>query len=498
MSAKNETWQVMCADGTFETDLAGLKEWVAEGHILPTDKVRKGNLRWIEAGRAPVLREAFYTSSAGPGQSASAVVAVSDAVPVSAALPPPPAGIRNAGFAEESFQANAVAEHPEQSYQEQSYEAFDSFVETRALHASDCYYHVGAPPKYICGSCATTFCADCPRFTSRIAICTLCGELCKPYEEVREKSVRRLERSAGFGFADFSKALSYPFKNLIGLACGAFFYALLQLGGMKGQLLASAILFGCISIVINKMVAGRSDSNFLPDLSSFSFWDDVAMPALLGLGVTIITIGPALLLGAALVLGVINSTRPSSPEEAKAQQGQLNSEDIDEVLADPEVRDSEGLRKKMEEVREEKMAAQASNSQVEAIRWLFGMPAMLIPLLLLALAWAVFYYPMALSIAGYTEDFWSVVNPLVGLDTIRRMGATYFKAFGMYLVIQFFGMVANLMAYVVLAPFEMPLLGNLPAHFVGAAVTFYTSLALACLLGLALFKSADKLGIATD
>jgi hypothetical protein len=105
---------------------------------------------------------------------------------------------------------------------------------------------------------------------------------------------------------------------------------------------------------------------------------------------------------------------------------------------------------------------------------------------------------MALSIAGYTEDFWSVVNPLVGLDTIRRMGATYFMAFGMYLVVQAAGSVMNIMAYWALAPFEMPYLGNLPAHFVVGAVTFYTSLVIACVLGLALYKSADKLGIATD
>lgn len=489
MSAKNETWQVMCATGTFETDLAGLKEWVAEGRILPSDKVRKGNLRWIEAGRAPVLREDFYPSSAWSGHGPSSV-AVSDSMPMSAVTAEP----QGTGFTEEGFAPDG-AEHYEQSY-----ESFDSFVESRALQSSDCYYHVGAEPKYICGSCATTFCAQCPRFASRIAICTLCGELCKPYEEVREKSVRRLERSAGFGFADFSRALFYPFKNLVGLVCGAFIYALLQLGGLKGQILASAILFGCISIVINKMVSGRSDSNFLPDMSSFSFWDDVAMPALLGLGVTIITIGPALLLGAALVLGIINSTKPSSPEEARAQaqQSQLDSEDLDEVLADPTVQGEDGLRKKMEEVRSEKMAEQAGNNQVEAVRWLFGLPALLIPVLMLALAWAVFYYPMALSIAGYTEDFWSVVNPLVGLDTIRRMGATYFKAFGMYLIIQFFGSLANILAYVVLAPFDLPFLGNLPAHFVGGAITFYTSLALACLLGLALYKSADRLGIVTE
>lgn len=487
MNAKNETWQVMCADGTFETDLEGLKEWVAEGRILATDKVRKGNLRWIEAGRAPVLRSSFQPAAAAWPMSASYGVAVSDPVPVETIA----AGPQSADFAEEGF-ADVPDGQPEAG--------FDSFVESRALHAKDCYFHVGVEPKYICGSCATTFCADCTRFTSRIPICSLCGELCKLYQEVREKSERRLQRNVSFGFVDFSTALSYPFKNLLGLLCGAFIYALLQLGGLKGQLFASAILFGCISIVINKMVMGRMDGNFLPDMSAFSFWDDVVMPIFMGLGVTIITIGPALLLALALIMGVISSVGPSrTATAAGVQQSQsLTSEEMDEVLEDPNVRDGEDMGKKMQEVRERKIEEERADSQISTLRWLFGVPALLIPVLLLALAWAVFYYPMALSIAGYTEDFWSVVNPLVGLDTIRRMGATYFKAFGMYLIIQFIGSVLNLITYWVLAPFDLPILGNLPAHFVGGAITFYTSLALACVLGLALYKSADKLGIATD
>ncbi|HKS26841.1 MAG TPA: hypothetical protein VJS44_03435, partial [Pyrinomonadaceae bacterium] len=455
MNAKNETWQVMCADGTFETDLEGLKEWVAEGRILATDKVRKGNLRWIEAGRAPVLRQSFEPAWAASPLSGN--VAVSDAPPVEPHWAEP----QDAGFPGESFAAEQ-AEAP----------AFDSFVEERALQAKDCYFHVGVEPKYICGSCASTFCADCTKFTSKIPICSLCGELCRLYEEVREKSERRLQRSAGFGFTDFSAALSYPFKNLVGLLCGAFFYALLQLGGIKGQLLASAILFGCISIVINKMVMGRTDGNFFPDMSAFSLWDDVLMPIFLGLGVTIITIGPALLLALMLILGVVNSVGPTRTAEAGgAQRSQsLSSDDMDEVMQDPNVRDSEGLSKKIEEVRERKMDEERTSAQVDALRWLFGVPALLIPVLLLALAWAVFYYPMALSIAGYTEDFWSVVNPLVGLDTIRRMGATYFKAFGMYLAIQSVAAVLNIISYWVLAPFDLPFLGNLPAHFVGGAI----------------------------
>src|ERR1044072_9207300 len=59
MKAETEVWQLMTHDGVYQADLPTLKQWVAEGIVLPTDKVRKGALNWIEAGRAPSLRRAF-------------------------------------------------------------------------------------------------------------------------------------------------------------------------------------------------------------------------------------------------------------------------------------------------------------------------------------------------------------------------------------------------------------------------------------------------------
>jgi len=105
---------------------------------------------------------------------------------------------------------------------------------------------------------------------------------------------------------------------------------------------------------------------------------------------------------------------------------------------------------------------------------------------------------MALLVAGWTESLKSVLNPLVGLDTIRHMGSTYFKAFLMYLSVQAAAVVFYLGVGALTAPFDLPLVGNLPGTFLGGVVTFYTSLVVACLLGLALFKSADRLGIEID
>ena len=64
MSAQSEVWRVSTPEGVFETDLETLKQWIVEGCVLPTDKVSKGNLSWIEAGRVPKLKGAFNGDTA--------------------------------------------------------------------------------------------------------------------------------------------------------------------------------------------------------------------------------------------------------------------------------------------------------------------------------------------------------------------------------------------------------------------------------------------------
>jgi hypothetical protein len=62
MSAQVESWRVSTPEGVFETDLETLKQWIVEGCVLPNDKVAKGNLNWLEAGRVPMLRRRPRTS----------------------------------------------------------------------------------------------------------------------------------------------------------------------------------------------------------------------------------------------------------------------------------------------------------------------------------------------------------------------------------------------------------------------------------------------------
>src|ERR1700730_13667152 len=66
MSAQVEQWRVSTVDGMFETDLETLRQWISEGAVAPTDKVSKGNLNWIDAGRAPMLKAAFQGEHVAP------------------------------------------------------------------------------------------------------------------------------------------------------------------------------------------------------------------------------------------------------------------------------------------------------------------------------------------------------------------------------------------------------------------------------------------------
>src|SRR5438128_11811752 len=59
MDAPGEVWQVTVNGEIYDADIETLKQWIVEGAVQPEDKVRRGKLNWLEAGRVPILRAAF-------------------------------------------------------------------------------------------------------------------------------------------------------------------------------------------------------------------------------------------------------------------------------------------------------------------------------------------------------------------------------------------------------------------------------------------------------
>jgi hypothetical protein len=487
MSAQPEVWRVSTAEGIFETDLSTLKQWILEGCVLPTDKVTKGNQSWIEAGRVPKLKAAFN----------------GDVTPVT---PPPTTN---------SFEA-FVESNPEFNSQSQINSTASSIapVEPADTPASRqttaCHNHPEADPDYVCRVCGALFCKQCPKFVGgKVPVCPLCGDLCHEYRAVVEKAERVEFQSSGFGIQDFKRAVQYPLQHKVALFSGAVIYGLLLLAGVRGSIVAWVLLFGCISHVISQVAWGRLNRSFMPDFSSFSLVDDLVVPVFLGLGIMIVSWGPLIALVLALLFGVLSGGAQPSPLSGANQIAESSKPDFS-VLTDPNADPAklEAENKKLQQLRPgAQMAREAEQSKEEAsdplgamreLASLLGAGASIGLLFLLCFAWGLFYHPMAFAVAGYTQSVGSVLNPLVGLDTIRRMGITYFKAFAMVMAVQLVSLVIGIVISIVTSPFALPFVGNVVSNFINATFTFYFNLVIACILGLSLFKCADRLGITVD
>jgi hypothetical protein len=378
--------------------------------------------------------------------------------------------------------------------------------------ASTCHNHPDRTTYYVCRVCHGSFCQECPNFSvGNIPLCPLCGDLCNVYQEITTKATVREFQESGFGIRDFQRAITYPFQHKIALATGALLYGFLLLAGFRGTLIAWLIMFGCISHVISQVAWGRLHRSFMPDFSAFSVVDDLVVPFFLGVGITIVSWGPVIALTLALVFGVIGPSVTSVAQQQvpAAEQTGPGPEDL-EALTDPEAdpKKLEEANAKLNQLRPgAQIASEAARSKDEqsdptpALRMLRPFLTVgigLLGLMLVAVGWGIFYYPMALTVAGYTQSFASVLNPLVGLDTIRRMGSTYFKAFGMVLSVQIAGLIVGVIVTAITAPLALPFVGNLPANFLNGMTTFYFNLVVACTLGLSLYKCADRLGISVD
>src|SRR5919112_6341165 len=263
MKDETEVWQLMTRDVVYQADLPTLKQWVAEGVVLPTDMVRKGALKWIEAERAPALGRVFT------GEEVPEFVQETAAAPDSvqpphahAAMPEPHAhgpgsyapgdapraqdlGLsagpgaspfldeaQTGGFIEavstKDFPGALPDIHPESSH--------------TAAPATPCENHPAEAATLVCRSCRATFCRSCPNRmgTSSVLLCPACGNFCDPLEPIVERVALYERAGSGFGFGDFAEALAYPLKRLGSLIGGALLYGFLLIAGMRGQLLATA------------------------------------------------------------------------------------------------------------------------------------------------------------------------------------------------------------------------------------------------------------------
>ncbi|NNE67307.1 MAG: hypothetical protein HKN33_12140 [Pyrinomonadaceae bacterium] len=540
MQNPNENWQVEVKGEIYETTFAELTVWIAENSLLPEDRVRRGNLRWLDAGKVPPLRP-FFDAKANGTEPPIVQVNVTDAMPEH----------EEASVAQTQNIPVVPEESPEQSYEDPVVEDEQRVPESGSgIDQSICNVHPELQSFYACEACLHGFCKSCPQsFGSNVKICPYCGGMCKPFKEVNENAADeariRKDISEGFGFGDFASAFGYPFRFKSSLFGGGLIVAILGYGQSAASMgsffliaaaiicfvLSSAIVFGMVSNTLDNFAKGDVESNFLAGLEDFSAWDTIIHPFLLFLGVYISSFG----LATALILGMVWYAFNTITSQVNSQATQIAAltKESDQSSAHVEqirqkfVRQNQGRtdvvvgadgltdgqrRTIQEEAEFQQVNDIAKNYKKAQLESTIGktpetqqaeMRAMLtqfakvagvfVILIGLAMLWGFFYFPAACAVAGYTKSFGAAINPLVGLDTIKHLGLDYFKILVMTFMLSIVNAVIGGILALVLSPFNLPGLGNLPANFAASFVGFYFWIVFAVMLGYALYKNSDKL-----
>ena len=508
--------------GSFEE----LTQWIAEGAVLPQDKVRRGNLRWIEANKVPSLHSFFNAQAIPP------VVTTNSPKPFPQAVSAPIINPNQTNF---------------------------------------CLVHIETEAKYICDGCANFFCKECPSsFGGTVKLCPMCGAMCKPLDKAFEesrKAVNFQQRvNEGFGFSDFGRALSYPFKYPASFIFGAVFYGFFTVGQQASAIggiwllaasiicwmLANMLTFGILSNTVENMLQGKLDENFMPSFDNFSLWDDVVHPLFLSISVYLSSFGSLILLGLVMFFFVANSIKPDSqktvqsvaPDAAPNFSAAQNANKQIDFFREMAAKSGQKLTSQQEEIlrqRSEQMAQQADSAEGGEVKPMSAPPAydeekefenlnnminetrkaqlesaigkpneekeigifnqyqqvlkMAVPFILLggiAFLWGIFYLPVAYIVAAYTRNIGSVFNPAIGVDTIKRLGFDYVKILLMGFILWIISIFAGFILSIILAPLGLPRIGNIPAIALGSIVGFYLTIVFSIILGSALYKNSDK------
>lgn len=349
-----------------------------------------------------------------------------------------------------------------------------------------CASHGDRPSEGVCTACGSGWCPECVRRQGTAAICASCDALCVPTAEREAVEARARQRARPLQ-AEVPTILGYPFTDKVAFVAFAVFVGLFALaasvaafGGGFGMLFSQGLLYAYAFTAINRVSAGKMDS-FMPEIGDMA---DLAGPVRIGLAALLVSSGPLLAMsflfppasviesiGGGSVQALVAPTPAPEPEPTLAPE-------IAALLSDTEGEQA-ATEEGPEETGESGVAAEEGFVDEPAV------PAWAYVAFALALLWKLVYSPIALVAGAISQSFLKTLNPVVGLDAIRKMGPTYWAAMGLYTVLAVGEFLAG--AALGLVPFV--------GAFLRAFVQSYAYLAIGCLLGLAVFKRAPELGL---
>jgi hypothetical protein len=325
-----------------------------------------------------------------------------------------------------------------------------------------CVNHPGDRSNSVCRTCSVGYCRECEHKVQNAVVCTRCETLCVPAAD-HEARLERDRRRAQPMMDELHTILTYPLRDVtafISLAIftgifGALGHVSVLYGQAAAVLFSQGVLMAYCFTALSRVSAGNLQ-DFMPDIGDIH---DLATNLRLGLAALVAGSGPLLLLiflvpALAIVGGGV--AHPPDAEQVEAPAvGQAGGGPV------PVVDVSDSL--------EEDTA-----------------PGVILFLVaFLALVWKIVYTPMALTVAGLSRSILSTLNPVLGFDTMKRMGSVYWHAMGIYTVIALTQWVLGAVLGFI------PIAGMIVYSFVAA----YAYLMIGCTLGMAVFKKAVELGL---
>ena len=342
-----------------------------------------------------------------------------------------------------------------------------------AVNWRRCANHRQAASVHVCPACLKGYCDACTQKVQTAALCPSCEGLCvttTAYLETQEKA-RARSRSM---IDDVGLIASYPFGDKIGyvmLALFTWFFGMFSSMAIMYVLSKGVLVWYCFNAV-SKVAIGNVRT-FMPDGDI----TDIVRALRLSFAALVISAGPLVL--CAILLPGAAFLMSDGPTVEGPRLATVHAQPI-EPSPEPAERDED-------EERAEAAPAADEPSSVDTPRGAGGVVAMLGVWILAvgaAFLWWILYAPVALIVAALSKSVLSTLNPLIGVDTIRKMGSTYWQALAIYLVIVITQTVVGFLLD------KVPVAGGLLRSFVDA----YGYPAVGCTLGLAVYKKAAELG----
>ena len=169
----NDLWQAEVLGHIYETNFNEIAEWINEGAIQSSDRVRRGNLRWINAGKVPAFVPFFNARENG--------VRLNDVK------------INHIQFSENARKINST-------------------------DLKNCFIHEQQESAFKCEICGNNYCQDCfPDEQNKD--CPICGAFCRSlnFLDTNLKSPDQYTETKSFDSANLDTKTAQKFDSPINL-----------------------------------------------------------------------------------------------------------------------------------------------------------------------------------------------------------------------------------------------------------------------------------------